>query len=119
MWMKCEVYLLHKKGLMLDPVLFISEESELARAESHLLRPLQIITLRVISIIRIQQPRLPARCGAPRRDSLHPPDSLLRWARLLFPLHTGELRLGEGSRWELSYRRSQNPSPASGPQSPC
>lgn len=89
MWMKWEFCLLRKKGLMLDLVPFILEESEIARAESHLLLPPRVTTLRATSILRVQQPRLRARYVAPQPDSLIPPDSLLTWARLLSPLRTG------------------------------
>ena len=80
--MKCEVYLLPKKGPMLDPAVFLSEESEVARPESHLLPPSQRITLIVISIISINRHLLRAprvACTVPRapgRYSFNPHDSL-------------------------------------------
>lgn len=120
--MQCEVCLLHKKGLMLGLVVFILEESDVTRAESHLLLPSPIIRLTVIRIIRIRQHLFRAHCvvrTVPRAlhcHSLNPPASLLRWAAL--PASQGETEPWRGFEMEVMGRARIQTQPA-GPQSPC
>lgn len=81
---------------MLDLVLFILEESEIAGAENH-----QLLTI-IDNNTQLLASLVPSSIDTELAVSLNPPASLLRWAQLLFPAsHTGEPRLGEGSRWKL------------------